>query len=369
MEKHFFKVIFLLFSIFLFSQENEPEDLKSLKEKIQILKNELEKSQTTKKTFENELKKITLQLEITSKELKKIETEKKIMEEKVAMMASDVISLKSKLENLKERLIFKLNVLQKMGKLGYLRLFFSAKGEDFLSVLRWILHFSYEDRKLFINYYETFSKLKKEREELKKGEENLNLMEESIKQKLKEYEEIEKQKKFLIAQLERKNKETEAQITLYKEKAERLENLLKVLSTKEIEVLVKEDIHKFKGVLEWPQKGKIKTSFGKITNPQYSTTIVSNGIEVELKETKEIFPIFPGKVIFAKWFKGYNNLVVIDHGNNVLSIIGYLHSNYVKEGEWVHLEKPLGKITTPPYIYYLEIRDKGIPVDPLKWLR
>lgn len=369
MAKYCFSLILLFLSIFLFSQEKEIEDLKLLKEKIQFLKSELEKSQNVKKSYENDLKKISLQLEIISKELQKIKIEKKILEGKVAKSATEVLTLKSKLEEMKKRLVFKLQMLQKMGKLGYLRLFFSTKGEDFLSVLRWILHFSYEDRKLFINYYGTFSKLKKEREELKKSEENLRLMEESIKGKYKEYEEIEKQKKILIAQLDRKNKETEAQITLYKEKVERLENLLKIINSKEPEVLAKEDINKFKGVLEWPKKGKIKTSYGKITNPQYSTTILSNGIEVELKNSEDIYPIFPGKVIYAKWFKGYNNLVVIDHGNNVVSITGYLHTNYVKEGEWVHTNKAIGRITTEPYIYYFEIREKGIPVDPLKWLR
>lgn len=369
MAKLFFSLIFIFFAFFSLSQETELEDLNTLKEKIQILKKELEKSQNTKKTYENELKKINLEMEIISQELKKIQMEKRALEGKVAKMASDVISLKSKLQSLKERLVFKLRVLQKMGKLGYLRLVFSSKGEDFLSVLRWILHFSQEDRKLFLNYYETYAKLNEEREQLKKGEENLKLMEESIKGKMKEFEEMEKQKRFLITQLERKNKETEAQITLYKEKADRLENLLKILNSREPDFLVKEDIHKYKGVLEWPQKGSLKTTFGKTTNPQYSTSIISNGIEVKLKKGEDIYPIFPGKVVYARWFKGYNNLVVIDHGNNVLSITGYLNIGYVKEGEWVHSRKVLGKINAEPYVYYLEIRDKGIPVDPLQWLR
>lgn len=369
MVKLFFSIIFFIFSIFIYSQESDLEDLKSLKEKIQILKNELEKSQKTKKTYENELKNVSIQMEIASKELKKIIIEKKMLEEKVVKMASDIISLKSKLENLKEKLIFKLRILQKMGKLGYLRLFFSASEGDFLSILRWILHFSQEDRKLFLGFYDTFAKLKQESESLKKAEENLKAMEENLKKKRNEYEEIEKQKKFLIAQLDRKNKETEAQINLYKEKAERLANLLKILDSKEAEILVKEDIHKYKGVLDWPIKGQIKTPFGKITHPQYTTTIISNGIEVGLKKPEDLLPIFPGKVIYAKWFKGYNNLIVIDHGNGVLSIIGYLHISYVKEGDWVHSKKVIGRITTEPYSYYLEIRDKGIPVDPTKWLR
>lgn len=369
MAKFCFSIFLLFFCSFSFSQENDIDDLRGLQEKINVLKKELERSQSTKKTYEEELKKISIQLEITSKELSKIKLEKKILEEKVLKMASDVISLKTKLDGLKKRLVFKLKVLQKMGKLGYVRLLFSTQGEDLLSVLRWILHFSQEDRKLFINYYETYAKLKGERESLKAGEENLKLMEDSIKAKVKEYEEVERQKKILIAQLERKNKETEAQINLYKEKADRLENLLKILNSKEFEVLAKEDIHKFKGILDWPKKGKLKTQFGKITNPQYSTSIISNGIEVELKNPEDILPIFPGKVIYSRWFKGYNNLIVIDHGNNVVSIYGYLQTSFVKDGEWVHSKKTLGRITTQPYVYYFEIRDKGIPVDPLNWLR
>lgn len=366
MVKHFFKLFFFIFFPFLlFSQE---EELRELKEKIRTLKNELEKAQNTKKTYENELKKVDLQIEITKKELRKIEIEKNILKEKVSKTAAEVLSLKNSLEKIKERLNFKLKILQKMGRLGYLRLFFTTKGDNFLNVLRWILYFSNEDRKIFINYNQLYEKLKIERRLLKEGEEKLKIMEEDIKWKIKEMEEIEKQKKFLIAQLDRKTKETEVQLTLYKEKAEKLENLLKILSSKE-EVLTKEDVHKYKGALNWPFKGKIKTGFGRIKNPQYSTSILSNGIEVEIGKEADIYPVFPGKVIFSRWFKGYNNLIVIDHGNGLLSITGYLQISYVKEGEWIHSRKAIGRITSEPYIYYLELRDKNVPVDPLEWLR
>ncbi len=345
------------------------EDLRILKEKIQALNRELEKTQSSKKTLESELKAVTLQLEITTKELKKIELEKKMLELKITKAVGDVIALKGKLDKIKEKLVFKLKVLQKIGKLGYLRFFFDSQRGNFLDILRWILHFSNEDRKLFLNYNETYKKLKEEKNILKDNGKNLKILEENMKKKLKELEGIEKQKSFLISQIERKGKEQEAQLTLLKEKADRLENLLKILNSREPEIIAKEDIHKYKGVLDWPFRGKVKTNFGKYKNPQYSTSVISNGIEVEIKSPSDIFPIFPGKVIYARWFKGYNNLVVIDHGNYVISIYGFLQISYAKEGEWVTTNKAIGRLSSEPYVYYLEVRDKYIPVDPLGWLR
>ena len=83
-------------------------------------------------------------------------------------------------------------------------------------------------------------------------------------------------------------------------------------------------------------------------------------------------PIFPGKVRFARWFKGYRNLIVVDHGNDVVSIYGYLDSSGVKPGDWVYPGSALGKVITggsrDPKLY-LEIRENGRPLDPLTWLR
>jgi septal ring factor EnvC (AmiA/AmiB activator) len=269
----------------------------------------------------------------------------------------------------KERLLIKVRFLHRLGRLGYLRLFFSSTSGDFLSTLRWALHLAQQDRRLFTAYLDNLERLSKQREELRTGEAALARLQRERTAKLAQMKASEEQKRFLLTQLKRKEKETETQMAALKEKAARLERLIATLASHPPERLAKEDIRTYKGALDWPAKGRVSVPFGPVAGAQYATRILSKGIEVTTPAAGEVGPIFPGKVLYAKWFKGYSNLVVLDHGFGVISITGFLSVSYVNEGEWVPTGKALGRLTEAPFTYYLEVRDRGTAVDPAPWLR
>ncbi len=344
-------------------------ELEELKRKIDALTHELERSQQKQRGVEDELRALDLKITLQNEEVRKIELERSMQTARVQTLAAQVLALRGEIDAQKRRLLTKARFLHRLGRLGYLRLFFASSGSDFLSVLRWALHLANQDRTLFTAFLGNLELLSKERENLRAGEAALERLRRERKGKLAEMRTSEEQKRFLLTQLKRKERETEGQMAALKEKASRLERLIATLSSQPPENLAKEDIRTYKGALDWPAKGRVTVPFGPITSPQYATRVLSKGIEVALPASGDVGPIFPGKVIYARWFKGYSNLVVLDHGFGVISITGFLTVSGVREGEWVPTGKALGRVTEAPFTYYLEVRENGTAVDPAPWLR
>jgi septal ring factor EnvC (AmiA/AmiB activator) len=86
----------------------------------------------------------------------------------------------------------------------------------------------------------------------------------------------------------------------------------------------------------------------------------------------EIRAVLPGKVLYADWFKGFGNVVIMDHGDHTFTISGYAsellkkEGDIVSQGETIALVGSLGSLKGP--CLYFEIRYQGKPQDPMHWI-
>jgi septal ring factor EnvC (AmiA/AmiB activator) len=127
-----------------------------------------------------------------------------------------------------------------------------------------------------------------------------------------------------------------------------------------------------RGHLPSPAPGPITVGFGRVVNPKFNTVTVQNGIDVEAPAGAPVHAVAPGRVVHAGWFKGYGNLVIVDHGEGYHSLVAHLASMRTAMGEVVEAGDVLGTVGDSgslkgPYLYF-EIREKGRPVDPRPWL-
>ena len=119
----------------------------------------------------------------------------------------------------------------------------------------------------------------------------------------------------LGALLRREGTKSEEQIANLEEKAKRLEHLIDVLSRQSAGSTFQEDIRTVQGALGWPVEGKVIETFGKQVDPKFSTTTFNNGLKIAAPAGADVHAVFPGTVLFSQWFKGYGNLMILDHGN------------------------------------------------------
>ena len=97
------------------------------------------------------------------------------------------------------------------------------------------------------------------------------------------------------------------------------------------------------------------------------------GVFFSIPGGAEIAAVAAGQVVFSDWLRGFGNLLVIDHGENYLSIYGNNEAllaevgDAVKAGEVVATAGNSGGQSESGL--YFELRFRGEAIDPLPWLR
>ncbi len=132
-------------------------------------------------------------------------------------------------------------------------------------------------------------------------------------------------------------------------------------------------IARFRGQLAWPARGRLAVPFGNVRHPRFATVVPHPGIEIASDPGQEVRAVFEGRVAFSDWFKGYGEMIVIDHGDGFLSIYGHVQERLAAAGEDVGRGQVIarsgdaGTFDVPGL--YFEIRHAGKPEDPVPWLR
>ncbi len=128
-----------------------------------------------------------------------------------------------------------------------------------------------------------------------------------------------------------------------------------------------------RGRLAWPVEGRVVGEFGAQVNPRFGTKTFRNGIDIEVAEGTSIAAVYAGHVVYTGWFRGYGNLIILDHGNDYYTLYAHAADIRVAEGEDVRQGQMLGTVGDTgslqgPRLYF-EVRQRGKPVDPEQWLR
>jgi septal ring factor EnvC (AmiA/AmiB activator) len=79
-----------------------------------------------------------------------------------------------------------------------------------------------------------------------------------------------------------------------------------------------------------------------------------------------------GNVVYAGPFRGFEELVVLDHGKGLFTVYGHLDKLAVAKGAWLEGGAQLGTVAWQPENnraeLYFEVRFDGKPEDPQQWL-
>ncbi len=120
--------------------------------------------------------------------------------------------------------------------------------------------------------------------------------------------------------------------------------------------------------LRWPLKGQVMARFGT-DRPEGG---VWRGILLRATEGAAVQVVAAGTVVYANWLRGFGNLIIIDHGQQYLSVYAYNQSllkqigDEVQTGETIALAGSTGGQVDSAL--YFEIRHRGSAVDPVQLL-
>ncbi|OQX26133.1 MAG: hypothetical protein BWK80_12070 [Desulfobacteraceae bacterium IS3] len=330
--------------------------------------------------------KIINHLDSIERELSKAEKQAVLIRSQAASLEAKIKEAETASEDLKKQIQIgekyasrRMVALYKLNRMGEMQLLASADSvSDFFqrkTALKRILEY---DSDTLGNLSEKKAAFQKLSDSLREQKKEKLLLESACKKEIGNISSKKKERSKLLSEVRSRKSLKLASVTSLQQAANDLDKKIKELLKELLKRKQREGVRTgkfagYKGVLNLPVKGEIVSFFGPYRNTEFNVMNFQSGIDIKATRGEAVHAVCEGEVIFSDWFKGYGNMIIIDHGNHYCTLYAHLDKVFKKQGD--HAEKgeviaTVGETgsTEGPRLHF-ELRHHGKSVDPLRWLR
>jgi septal ring factor EnvC (AmiA/AmiB activator) len=347
------------------------DQLNAVQSRIGQLEQRLSQLSQESASVERERRELDAQLELAGARVRETELLLVQSSEEVERLRTESAELASELEGRRKLLDRHLEIMALLGRPGPLQLFFDAyQGGDLEEAVGTVSVLTGGQMRMVEEYHEVSQQHSLRLAELSQILPQAREEARQLEVRRAELENVRDRVARKLTSLENSRKSTGATLEDLRVREAALQRLINVLSSKE-RFTGREDIRGYRGALPWPVEGRVVQGFGRQRLAKYNTYTVCNGLRFDAPGSSPVEAVFPGIVAYARHFKGYGNMVVLDHGNNVYSLVAGLGTIHVRVDQSVTMGMRLG-LAAPPAEggnVYLEFRVGEKPQDPRRWLQ
>jgi murein hydrolase activator len=390
--------------------KEERQELKEIKDQIKGYKDRLERTKKRERNVVQDLEESDRLLQQKRRELQANERNHKLQAEKHASLVKQMEELTGQLQAREEYLHTRLRALYKQGRVAYLPFLLSASDlTDFFRRVRFTVKLVEHDADLLQQHRGNLEALERTRRSVKARSEQLQRARVQVAAKQEEIEQERLKKNKLLTKIREEQGTYEGAMQELEEASKRLMALINQLEQQRKQALAREArerrlrqqqqrqqqergaptpsvpappveryadgngrFAKLRGQLAWPISGRLISSYGKTKHPTFNTYTFNKGIGISAAPGSDFRVVEAGQVLYADWFKGYGNLLIVDHGDSYYSLYAHASELLVQVGNRVKRHQVVGKTGEGGSLngaaLYFEIRHQGKPENPLEWL-
>jgi len=361
----------------------EEKKIDQLKKKAAVVEKKIGKSEAEvlkysrkESTTIHSIDRIDFSLNKARRQISVNKSELSALEKKISKTTNEYKKLTKKIESTEDYAAMRLVALYKINQMGQLHLLVTAESMHELfrrrMALERILEHDEEIRKTFI---EDKVRIKKVLNRLNQQQMKKVSLKAGINKQIGIMSQKRKNREKLLKEIRSKKSYELAALDSYKKTAKALDQTIESLSAKlkQDSQDKKSSFPAFKGLLKMPVRGKIIRFFGTYKNNKFNVTNFCSGINIRAKRGEPVAAVCEGKIIYSSWFKGYGNMIIIDHGSSYYTLYAHLEEVLmakgaeIETGEVIATVGDTGSLTGPSL--HFEVRHHGKPVDPLEWLK
>ena len=263
------------------------------------------------------------------------------LEKAIAETTASSAELKKQIQTNEHFMAQRLVALYKLNQIGQIHILASADSFNELvqrkKALERILAYDEALRKILEEDRHKFNTLLSQLNDQKT---EIDRLAKKYEQQLKRISVDQSKRKKILAQIRNQKAMELAAIESLKNSAKELDNKIRSIRKQPVtpsnsENRAEKPIAAFKGLLKMPVKGKITFLFGPYKNPKFNVTNFRSGIGIRVKKGEPVRAVFRGTVVFSSWFKGYGNMIIIDHGTNYHTVYAHLEEVFKTTGDLV----------------------------------
>ncbi|MEI7816581.1 MAG: peptidoglycan DD-metalloendopeptidase family protein [Desulfuromonadales bacterium] len=370
------------------------DELSGVKRDIKAQKQLITKTRKVEAVISTELQGILRNLDQKVSDLGKMGRDLQLVESSLDRTGREIQKVTEEANRKRLEIERRLSSLYKAGELGALRMFFSAESFPQLAEnIRYMRSILDNDKRIFVEYNQKIEQLKNLKKDLERDALKKEHIMTGIEQKKREIEVEKSKKSAYLGKVRQDRKSYETSLKELQVNAGRLQSMitrLEALSRRklssrhekpgtrqkpliELPPVPDRGFSSQKGRMSLPVRGEIVESYGKHKHPDFNSFTFSKGLSISAAAGTEIKTIYEGTVIFADYFKGFGNMIVVDHGGGYFSLYAHASRLTKKVGAEVSKHETIGSVgdvdSSKGPIVYFEIRHQGKPVDPAGWVR
>ena len=347
--------------------------LAQLKSQISRLQKELEQTRSTLSDEQKTLRAADLEIQHNVLALRELESTRQKHERELTDLKTERQDYLQSLDERREVLATQIMGAYRLGRESRLKLLLNQDSPALLS--RTLAYYDYFSR----SQASQISELTKVLQILDKMQAKINVellaldeVQRSQQIVLDEMTDQRNERKLIIDKLSSRIGTDEARLTELQDNRKALEELLKNLSSMLADIPA--DLGKrlgpgeLKGTMPIPVKGKVRHAYGQ---PR-TAGLHWQGWLIGAENGSEVKAIAYGRIAYSDWLRGYGLLMIIDHGDDFMSLYANNESLLHEVGDWVEPGTAISTVGTSPVTgsgLYFEIRKNGRAMDPAVWLK
>ena len=376
-------VLTLVSGMFVQTYATEIDDTKKKAEELESKKKAAENEKTS---LADQLKKLTGEMEETKKKISAKEDEITNKEEELILAKADE---NEQYESMKKRIRY----MYENGNTGFVEILCSSKSiGELLNNAEYISRISGYDRNMLVEFQKVVTNVENQEAELKKEYKELQTMQDDLITKQDSVNELIKNKQSEIQSLtselgDTKNKLAQLEAAAAEAERKQKEAAAAAAAAKKAQAAAKKNTSSSgssagsagasvvlgNGTFTHPcPGGYISSGFGYRTQPIAGASTNHKGIDFAAATGTPIYAAAAGTVISAGYAGKAGNLLVVSHGNGLLTY--YMHCNaiYVSAGQKVSRGQNVAAVgttgnSTGPHLHF-QVMLNGTPVNPANYL-
>ncbi len=352
----------------------------AIQRKIKAEKRRLDRFAERENTVIAKLRTAERELAEAKRAVDRLESEMAALDRKIEQCRSRTGELEERIEAGEAHAGRRMRALYKLNSLGKYDFLASADSiNDFIRRKTALERILSQDRRNLARLEENRADLLETRRTLTSKKAEKAELERSCAAQVAELDERKRTRRSLLAAIRKKKALARAHIDAMKSAAKSLDRKIADMAAEipEVRAAAAGDdsapFTAFKGRLKLPVKGKIISFFGPHENTELDVVNFQNGIDIQAPLGRAIRAVRPGKVIYSDWFKGYGNMLIIDHGESYYTLYAHADKVYKRKGDVVDTGEAIATVgdtdSLKGAVLHFEIRHHGKSVDPMKWLQ
>jgi murein DD-endopeptidase MepM/ murein hydrolase activator NlpD len=340
-------------------------ELKNNGNKIDSITDKLKEVKSEKYGVENQIAVLDSQIRFLVSEEGSLNDVVSEFENNIAVKEVEIEQIKSDISSNSELLEERLRAMYKNGAVGYLEVLFNANDVvDFLTRADMVQRVVNSDVEILEGLEGQKTDLEIAQLALESEQNNYYKALEDVQLKRKDVEIASRAKETYMSSLDNNIDE------LKKEEQKLLD------ASNDIETKIKQkqlEIQYAGGEMAWPAPGyfRITSPYGMRPHPLYGYWSMHTGVDVGVPMRSNIVAPNDGVVTYAGWYGAYGNIVLIDHGGGISTLVAHNTSVLVSEGQSVTKGQVVSYsgttgMSTGPHLHY-EVRINGEHTNPMAY--